>query len=698
MRDISKDYFIQNHQAKFSPGQDIDVWIKFIEGEKLGLQCFPVTPRRGEKNPALAVDINDVSEGDVVSGVVVRVSNYGVYVDIGCEVDAFLAKRKMKISKKMYSLKPWEIQPIGSEVKAYVHEISVPDDMKLSSYKIGLTTYSPDDWDNKLPLKQEYDRDNEFSEEFSKFDSELMSESDRGALQRILDIGEDDDDEDEDEDEDEDDEFVRTKTEYLSDAEIQEISEKRQKSKLLIDDTQNYPRGGDAGASSDKKSTSSKNNGIDDGEDISTEELFEEICGNKQYITVEDVAKEWDFVAGFIADGDLSLQDLSQLFQAAGARQGKLLLYQFDTFIDLLADKLGLDEDEEEQEEDEDDDDDDEADSSKMVSMDDEEDEEDDMEILAFGETKLGNGATTTDKPASKLGLEQHYEKRSKSVELLQYVYDSVANGKPHVTLNEVLEWNFVAALLDKKVIDAATVKSLYEKCQPRPKQKLSLEQFEKFVSLLSEVDTSSIKESTGAPAVVDDEIDTDEQLTYEDAFSELSQGSKYATFESCRDWVGISELIEDEIISESQLEDFFVQAGGVSNKGKLVITNVGFEKLLDIIQPFAVAAMEAMEAGDGSENESIIDQDEVNEDDLELLRDVFARLGNGKPYVSIKDLLNWDLVMDLLVEGLLTEDTLQQKIIQFGGSIKKMDITCFDKLVDALVELYENNIVTEDE
>ena len=118
----------------------------------------------------------------------------------------------------------------------------------------------------------------------------------------------------------------------------------------------------------------------------------------------------------------------------------------------------------------------------------------------------------------------------------------------------------------------------------------------------------------------------------------------------------------------------------------------------MDIIQPFAVAAMEAMEADDSNESESIIDQDEVNEDDMELLEDVFARLGNGKPYVSIKDLLNWDLVLDLFVEGLLTEELLQQKITQFGGTNKRVDITCFDKLVDSLVELYETNIVAEDE
>ena len=74
VKDISKDYFINNHQSvmatllrrvlgkfsnwllsyiffqlllknqKFIAGQDIDVWIKFVEEEtsKLGLQMFPV--------------------------------------------------------------------------------------------------------------------------------------------------------------------------------------------------------------------------------------------------------------------------------------------------------------------------------------------------------------------------------------------------------------------------------------------------------------------------------------------------------------------------------------------------------------------------------------------------------------------------------------------------------------------------------
>jgi hypothetical protein len=43
VKDISKDYFINKIESKYAPGQDIDVWVKFVEEEsaKLGLQMFP---------------------------------------------------------------------------------------------------------------------------------------------------------------------------------------------------------------------------------------------------------------------------------------------------------------------------------------------------------------------------------------------------------------------------------------------------------------------------------------------------------------------------------------------------------------------------------------------------------------------------------------------------------------------------------
>jgi transcriptional accessory protein Tex/SPT6 len=42
IKDVSRDYFLNDLTGKFSPGQDVDVWVKFIEEKdsKLGLQMF----------------------------------------------------------------------------------------------------------------------------------------------------------------------------------------------------------------------------------------------------------------------------------------------------------------------------------------------------------------------------------------------------------------------------------------------------------------------------------------------------------------------------------------------------------------------------------------------------------------------------------------------------------------------------------
>jgi hypothetical protein len=77
------------------------------------------------------------------------------------------------------------------------------------------------------------------------------------------------------------------------------------------------------------------------------------------------------------------------------------------------------------------------------------------------------------------------------------------------------------------------------------------------------------------------------------------------------------------------------------------------------------------------------------NESDEQILLDVFNNLANGKDKISFKNLLNWDLVLDLLAESLLTEESLQERINACGGDSKGIDIKGFDKLVDILIELY---------
>ena len=361
VKDISKDYFIQNHEQKFIPGQDIDVWIKFVEDNtnKLGLQMFPLAVNSASGPGGVAalspslVSLDDFDEQDEVTGTVVRVSNYGVFVDIGAGIDAFLHRRKMKLTKRQRSFKPWEISPLGSKVDCYIHELD--HDRK----RIALTTYEPDEWDEMLPLK--IDEDAPMIEDDEELGGTAMASNLR-ALERTLSLAIDEDDEEGLLGDDDDEEG-----EELSAEEIRALTTGRSSQpQIVIDD---FGGGGGGGGAPSGTSRRGSSNGKSEGgvpspetllaerrgtgavtsmdeqaEEISIEELFQELCGkNRDYVTVRDV-KKWDYLQDLIADGDLDDEDLVDLFDEAGAVQGKLQEDQFGDFIDLLADSLGLEE------------------------------------------------------------------------------------------------------------------------------------------------------------------------------------------------------------------------------------------------------------------------------------------------------------------------------------------------------------------
>lgn len=100
VKDISKDFFISNHESKFIPGQDIDVWVKWVEEEslKLGLQMFPVSDRLAiARNKPVTLSLTDIQRKDQVVGIVTRASNFGVFIDIGSGgSDAFLHLKRMR--------------------------------------------------------------------------------------------------------------------------------------------------------------------------------------------------------------------------------------------------------------------------------------------------------------------------------------------------------------------------------------------------------------------------------------------------------------------------------------------------------------------------------------------------------------------------------------------------------------------------
>ena len=446
VRDISKDYFITNHENKFLPGQDIDVWIKFIEPEnsKLGLQMYPVQSNKNDNQADAATKrrVSNFAVGDEIEGTIIRLSQYGVYVDIGAEVEAYLHRRKMNIAKGQKSLQPWEITPLGSYIKGYVN--TVDKDRK----RIGLTTYRPDQWENKLPSRSNF-------VDLVDDDEELGGSSradNLRALERELGSDDDGDFDENGDDEDGDDGYK------FSTAEIDALVAQRN-AKLLIDEVGDN-RDDDIMAELGRQ----RNRNIEeDGEEISIDEIFDELrgSGNRDYITISQLRK-WDYLSDLLEDGDLPDDDFKQLISESGARDGKMTLEQFEDFVDIMVDFLDLeDENEYDDDDDKDDDNDDDNDNDEIKviekssksdepivlfdemsssdkppvkkTRDDDDNDVDDFD-LGFGGTVLGDGPmkdSHKSDPDLNTGMQTN--------DILLYLYDSVAGKKGHVTLDDVL-------------------------------------------------------------------------------------------------------------------------------------------------------------------------------------------------------------------------------------------------------------------
>lgn len=201
-----------------------------------------------------------------------------------------------------------------------------------------------------------------------------------------------------------------------------------------------------------------------------------------------------------------------------------------------------------------------------------------------------------------------------------------------------------------------------------------------------------------------------------------------------------MQNILEDGLMGEEELRDIFVTAGASSPKrGKgtadLVLPESKFETFISSFREYFDGLMDELddEETDVSDeldemtpedkDESIDDmmmmashRPEISvlepeivesssnsklgdlEDDAALVEEVFRSLAGTKSRVSTKDMLNWDLCDDLIVQGLLTEESLAEIMEDCGADKKGVDLEGFDKLVDKLVSLYDNLPDNDDE
>jgi 4-hydroxy-3-methylbut-2-enyl diphosphate reductase len=113
---------VENPKKVFTVGQELKVLIKDIQGEKIALSLkFP------ETNPWLNAD-EKYAVGNVVTGKVARMTDFGAFVELETGVDALL--HVSQISKEHID-KPSDVLKAGQEITAKVVDFR-KDEKKIS--------------------------------------------------------------------------------------------------------------------------------------------------------------------------------------------------------------------------------------------------------------------------------------------------------------------------------------------------------------------------------------------------------------------------------------------------------------------------------------------------------------------------------------------------------------------------------------
>lgn len=90
-------------------GDEINVWIKELDREKNRISLTMIAP--GTRT------IRDLEVGELVTGTVQRLTNYGAFVDIGLERDAMLHVKEMGDG---YVAKPEDVVKVGETIEARI--------------------------------------------------------------------------------------------------------------------------------------------------------------------------------------------------------------------------------------------------------------------------------------------------------------------------------------------------------------------------------------------------------------------------------------------------------------------------------------------------------------------------------------------------------------------------------------------------
>lgn len=335
IKDMSSSYYITDPSTHFKVGEAVDVWVKFVNGTKVGLQLF----EKSNFAPSLLANnsyFGSLKVGDKVNGTVVKTAPNGVYLNVGHPNLAFLHIKRYRMAKSQNGREVWEILPLNTTLEAFI--VSVSND----GSRLSLTTYHPDLWE-RYGVDKETDASYQDRMRLS-LQNEIVA--DRLLSKRSARNDKDDDDKDD---------IVAGLSE--ADYEKGEI--------LSIDQIRSFvaqTTGGRKDNSIDSGSTTvllndapmeqqevkrKKFDPIQQEAEmimkLTSKDIFKGLAQIKGYVHLQDL-KDWGYVGSVMKENNMTISQLKTMMENAGGKHGRLDQDSFCRFMEIFNDAMGLNE------------------------------------------------------------------------------------------------------------------------------------------------------------------------------------------------------------------------------------------------------------------------------------------------------------------------------------------------------------------
>ncbi|EKX31333.1 hypothetical protein GUITHDRAFT_149367, partial [Guillardia theta CCMP2712] len=109
--------FVYSPRDVVSPGKEIEGWVKFCDADAGKLWLTLVEMKAVQSQEGLPLDKFDELVGQEVDGTITRITNFGAFLNVGCEVDAFLHATQLPKHKHNGKRQTLQDLVIGRTVK-----------------------------------------------------------------------------------------------------------------------------------------------------------------------------------------------------------------------------------------------------------------------------------------------------------------------------------------------------------------------------------------------------------------------------------------------------------------------------------------------------------------------------------------------------------------------------------------------------